>query len=78
MEMAMEVLVSDSIDSTTWAEAVKWLILYGPPEMQQVLLEASSHATKTFFPELKPSAFNREGEPLYRMEHVAEVLGTTI
>lgn len=75
IEMAMQVLVSDSIDSATWAEAVKWLILYGPIELQQVLLDASSHATGAYFPELKPAAFSREGEPLYRVDHLAEVLG---
>lgn len=75
MEMAMQVLVSDSVDSTTWAEAVKWLILYGPLELQKVLLDASGQATRAFFPELKPSAFSRDGEPLYRMDHIAEALG---
>ena len=75
IEMAMQVLVSDSVDSQTWTEAAKWLMLYGPVELQQVLLEASSHATGTFFPELKASAFTKDGEPLFRLDHIAEALG---
>lgn len=76
IEMAMQVLVSESVDSSTWSEAAKWLMLYGPPEMQQILLDASSHATGAFFPELKASAFSKEGEPLFRIDHIAEALGT--
>ncbi len=76
IEMAMQVLVSDSVDSETWSEAAKWLMLYGPLELQQVLLEASSHATGTYFPDLKASAFTRDGEPLFRIDHIAEALGT--
>ncbi len=76
IEMAMQVLVSDSVDSSTWSEAAKWLMLYGPLELQQILLEASSHATGAFFPELKASAFTKDGEPLFRIDHIAKALGT--
>ena len=31
LESAMKVLTHDSVDSKLWAEAVEWLILYGPP-----------------------------------------------
>lgn len=78
IEMAMQVLVSDSVDGMTWAEAAKWLMLYGPLELQRILLNASVHATSTSFPELKPSGFNGEGEPLYRMDHLAEALGADL
>ena len=74
IEMAMQVLVSGSVDGLTWAEAAKWLMLYGPLELQQILLDASSHATSASFPGLKPAGFNREGDPLYRIDHLAEAL----
>lgn len=53
-------------------------MLYGPLELQQVLLEASSHATGTFFPSLKATAFTEDGAPLFRMDHIAEALGTDL
>ncbi|MEJ2689498.1 MAG: hypothetical protein P8130_06025 [Deltaproteobacteria bacterium] len=76
IEMAMQVLASEKVDGVTWTEAAKWLLLYGPHELRQILLEASSHACGSCFPELKASAFTKEGEPLFRIDHIAEALGS--
>lgn len=75
LESAMKVLEHQTVDSKLWAEAVEWLILYGPPEIQKILLEASSTATKTHFPELKPSHYTADGQPVYDVAALAQSLG---
>jgi hypothetical protein len=74
LEMALEVLKSETIDSKTWAEAVEWLLLFGPPEIKEVLTMASSHATKESFTELKPEGFTEEGQPCYSLSSLADAL----
>ena len=76
-EMAMTVLASKSVDSKLWAEAVEWLILYGPPHIKEMLSQASSMATSRYFPELKPASYSPDGSPLYDMESLAEALQTS-
>lgn len=75
LESAMQVLESDTVDSQLWAEAVEWLILYGPPEIRKLLLNASLSATEGSFPQLKPSGFAPDGQPIYDIEALAKVLG---
>jgi len=75
LESAMKVLAHDTVDSKLWAEAVEWLINYGPPEIQQLLLEASAVATNTSFPELTPSHYDTNGQPCYNVEELANSLG---
>lgn len=75
LEMALQVLGSESVDSEIWAEAAKWLILFGPADIKKVLLEASTCATSNFYPHLKPVGFNEKGEPCFDVAHLAEVLG---
>jgi len=36
------------IDSKTWADAVKWLMLFGPEEIKKLLLDASTNAPVIF------------------------------
>ncbi len=75
IDMAMAVLASETVDSQTWADAVKWLLLYGPPKLREMLLAASASATGMQFPELRPAGYTEEGEPLYPVDGVAAVLG---
>lgn len=73
--MALEVLHSETVDSKVWAEAVKWLFLFGPPPIREMISRASSLATGEFFPELAPIGYTERGEPLYDIKKLAESLG---
>ena len=75
LESAMEILRHPTVDSEIWAEAVEWLLLYGPPDIQKMLKQASSYATGREFPNLKPQAFSADGEPVYSIAEVAKELG---
>lgn len=77
LESALKVLTHDSVDSKLWAEAVEWLILYGPPEIRQLLLNASATATSTLFPELTPSHYTPDGQPCYNIAELAASLNLT-
>ena len=77
LEMALEVLKNNSVDSQTWSEAAKWLMLYGPPDLQEILTKASSIATESCFPELTPDGYTESGEPCYNIDKIAEALGMT-
>jgi hypothetical protein len=77
VESAMQVVADPGAESKLWAEAVEWLILHGPPEIKQMLLEASSAATAGSFPELEPSYITKGGKPCYRVSDLAENLGIT-
>lgn len=72
---AMEILRHPTVDSAIWASAVEWLLLYGPPEIRELLTQASSHATSTSFPELKPQHFAPDGTPCYDIAELARMLG---
>jgi len=74
LESAMTVLKHQSVDAQTWAEAVEWLLLYGPPEMQDLLLLASAAATQTQFPELRATGYTRDGQPCYDVKAIAKSL----
>ena len=75
LESAMKVLSHDSVDSKLWAEAVEWLILYGPPEIRQLLIDASTTATNSSFPDLKPTHYTADGQPCYDIAEFAKSLG---
>ena len=75
LEMALEVLKSQSVESKTWSDAAKWIMLYGPPELQEVMRHASNIATKSCFPELEPERYTESGDPCYHIEKIAEALG---
>jgi len=74
IESAMKVLTHKTVDAKLWAEAVEWLMLYGPAEIRQLLVESSMVATKSSFPELKPSSFTFDGQPCYNLEDLAKAL----
>lgn len=74
LESAMEVLSHETVDGKVWAEAVKWLILHGPPEIRQLLLDSSALATNTSFPDLRPSHFTSDGQPCYEIRDLAKSL----
>lgn len=74
---AMKVLENETVDSKLWAEAVEWLILYGPPEIKDLLLAASATATNSSFPDLKPTHFTASGQPVYDVKALAENLGVS-
>ena len=75
VEMAMAVLENKTVDSKTWAEAVEWLLLYGPPHIKKLLGQASSTATNESFPELTPTGYTDDGQPLYDLQAIADSLG---
>ena len=77
LKSAMQVLEHKTVDSKLWAEAVEWLLHYGPPEIRQMLLEASEIATGTTFPELKPTHYTPDGQPCYDISALAKSLGIT-
>ncbi len=75
LESAMKVLTHDSVDSKLWAEAVEWLMLYGPPEIRQLLMDASTIATNSSFPHLKPTHYMPDGQACYDIAELAKSLG---
>lgn len=75
LAMALQVLQSETVDSQTWSEAVKWLLLFGTPEIREMISLASSQATSSFFPELTPLGYSDEGFPLYDIGKLARSLG---
>lgn len=77
MESALQVVQHPTVDSKLWGEAVEWLLLYGPPEIRDMLNEASNYATSREFPALRPSGFTKDGRPVYSVAEVARALGIT-
>ncbi|WP_028583280.1 hypothetical protein [Desulfogranum mediterraneum] len=75
LEAAMKVLQHPTVDSDLWAEAVEWLLLYGPAEIREILGQASSQALQAEFPEMKPLAYDTDGTPCYALEQLAQSLG---
>jgi hypothetical protein len=75
LEMAMAVLENKTVDSKTWAEAVEWLLLYGPPHIRELLGQASNTATDECFPELQPTGYADDGQPIYDLQAIADSLG---
>jgi hypothetical protein len=58
-----------------WAEAVEWLLLYGPPEVVSILLQASGHATEKVFPEMMGENDTSDGQATYDVNRLAKSLG---
>ncbi|MCB2180624.1 MAG: hypothetical protein KQH63_01190 [Desulfobulbaceae bacterium] len=77
LEMAMAVLENKTVDSKTWADAVEWLLLYGPPEIKEILGQASSIATNSCFPEIRQTGYTPDGQPCYDIESIADSLGVS-
>jgi hypothetical protein len=74
-EMAMEVLASQDVDGVLWSEAVKWLLLYGPPQIKELLGRASSFAFSEYFPEVQAKGYGDDGQPFYDLHDIARSLG---
>ena len=74
VESALKILQHPTVESKIWAEAVEWLMLYGPPEIKEMLSTASSYATSKEFPDLKPEGFTEDGDPVYSVSQVAKAL----
>ncbi|MEW6501311.1 MAG: hypothetical protein ACOY8P_02605 [Thermodesulfobacteriota bacterium] len=75
--MALEVLQSPNVDGATWAEAVKWLLFYGPPELRALINAASHFATSEHFPELMPTGYDETGTPCYDRQELAAAVGVS-
>ena len=75
LKTAMQILGDATADPETWAEAVEWLMLYGPTSIKEMLLHASLTATTSTFPDLKPSHFTSDGQPCYNVSELARHLG---
>jgi len=77
LEMALQVIQQETVTSEVWADAAEWLLLYGPPQIQQLLRQASSIATQHCFPQLHSAGYTDEGEPCYDIRELAATLGLT-
>lgn len=75
LEMALQVIQQETVTGEVWADAAKWLLLYGPPQIQDLLLQASSIATLHSFPQLQSAGYTDEGEPCYDIRKLATTLG---
>lgn len=75
IEMALAVMQDPHADAKTWADAVRWLLVNGPPAIQELIQQASSTATSAQFPELKPQGYTDSGEPVYDLKALATTLG---
>lgn len=75
LEAALEILQHPTVDSHLWAEAVEWLLIFGPPEIRDILQQASGQATQASFPQLKALRYAPDGSPCYDIGALAEALG---
>lgn len=77
MESALQVIMDEGADSELWSEAVEWLIFFGPPEIQELLLDSSMNTLTEIFPNLKPSHVTVDGKPFYDDKTLCKELGIT-
>lgn len=77
LDIALQILQNPTVDSKLWAEAAEWLLRYGPPSIQKILLQASQAATELQFPELQPVHYTADGMPVYDTARLAETLGVS-
>ncbi|MEW6221627.1 MAG: hypothetical protein AB1634_19135 [Thermodesulfobacteriota bacterium] len=75
LEMALAVVGSESVAWDTWVEAAKWLLLFGPDDLRQILTDSAGLSFQECFPSLKPVAYSEDGQPCYHLGQLAEVLG---
>lgn len=75
LEMAMTVLGNPDVDGKLWSEAVKWLLLYGPPQVKDLLGQASSFAFNEYFPKVLAKGYGDDGQPFYALQDIAAALG---
>ena len=77
LKMALKVLESETVDSKLWSEAVEWLLLFGPPEIKEMILQSSGMATRECFPSLNAQGFTDDGQPYYTIKDLADALNVT-
>lgn len=75
LETALKILQHPTIDAQTWAEAVEWLLKFGPNSIKKILIEASNTATEIQFPDIKAAYYTSEGQPVYDIEGLSKILG---
>jgi len=75
LDTALEVVQNKTVNSKLWAEAIEWLLLYGPPEIVSILLQASGHATEECYPNLQATNFTNDGVSGYNISQLAKNLG---
>lgn len=75
LEMALAVLGSETVDGVLWSEAVKWLMLYGPPELRTLLAAASAASLAQSFPGVRVKGHGDSGQTYYALDDLAEALG---
>ena len=78
LDTALKVVQNKTVDSKLWAEAVEWLLFYGPPEIVSILLQASGHATEKVFPEVQAADVTDDGQPVYDATQLAHSLGMSV
>jgi len=78
LEMALEVLGSETVAGDEWSAAVRWLLLYGPPQLKEILAEASAAAFAQCFPGVKVRGHSEAGQPYYGLEELAVAIGLSI
>lgn len=75
LQSALEVLKHQTVDAKIWAEAVEWLILYGPDTIRELLLDSSGAATHSCFPDLQAKGYAPDGQPCYSVADMAKAMG---
>jgi len=76
--MALEVLASESVEAGLWSEAVRWLLLYGPPPLRDLLDEAANKAFAQGFPGVLPQGYDQSGQPYYDLHQLAAAQGVPV
>lgn len=74
LETALKILESKTVDSKLWADAVAWLLMHGPAEIKEIILQSSGMAANQHFPSLKAQSFTSDGEPCYTVKDLAAAL----
>lgn len=74
LESAMKVLQHQTVDAKLWSEAVEWLILYGPEDIREILLNSSGTATQECFPSLQAKGYAPDGQPCYTIADMAKAM----
>ncbi len=74
VDSAMRVLQHQTVDAKLWADAVEWLMLYGPEEIREILLNSSGMATHECFPNLQAKGYTADGQPCYSVKDLAKSL----
>ena len=78
LDAALYVVQHPTVDAKIWADAVEWLLLFGPEEIREVLLSAAMHATGQQFPDLKTVGCTTGGDPCYDIAQIAQSLDIDI